>query len=239
MAGHSKWSNIQHRKGAQDRKRAKIFTKLIREVTSAARVGGKNPKDNPRLRLAILKANAANVNKDSLQKAIARGAGELPGAVYQEIVYEGYGPGGSALLVEVETDNHARSLPEIRALFNKNGGKMASENSVAYLFQQRGYICFDDLSHKDSIFELAIEQGADDFTLTDDNIIEVTTLFENHYQVSKAFNAKGFKSIDEGLYRYTEVKINLSQPDKDKNLELIDILNNNDDVQEVYTNIKF
>lgn len=238
MAGHSKWANIQHRKGAQDKKRAKVFTKLIRDITTAAKIGGKNPEMNPRLRLAISKATTANLPKDSLEKAIKRGAGELEGVEYQDILYEGYGPGGSALLIECLTDNHVRTIAEIRHIFSKNNGKIGTENSVAYLFEKKGYLFFDDLTLEDQLYTLAIEFSVDDICTVQDGI-QIITNPHKHYEIVEQFSQEKFNPVEEGIRRAPLATVDLSNEDIDSNSILIDKLEDNNDVQEVYSNINF
>ena len=168
MSGHSKWSTIKHKKGAADAKRGRLFTKLIREITMAAKQGGGAPESNPRLRKAIDDAKAVNMPADNIKRAIQRGTGELPGVSYEEITFEGYGPGGTAILVETLTDNKNRTLPEIRTIFSKHGGNLGEAGSVRFLFQKKGYIAIEkDKASEDAVMEAAIEAGADDVATTD------------------------------------------------------------------------
>src|ERR1700760_1355044 len=179
MAGHSKWANIQHRKGAQDAKRGKIFTKVIREITIAARAGGGDPATNPRLRLAIDKGLAANMNKDSIERAIKKATGELEGVTYEEIRYEGYAPGGVAVIVECMTDNRQRTVADVRHAFSKFGGNLGTDGSVSYLFKKLGVLSFAPGAPEDAITEAAIDAGADDIVVhAEDGSIEVLTAFE-------------------------------------------------------------
>ena len=175
MAGHSKWANIQHRKGAQDKKRGKLFTKLIREITVAAKMGGGDPDANPRLRLAIDKAKGQSMPKDNIERAVKRGAGELDGSDYQEIRYEGYGPGGTAVMVDCLTDNRNRTVAEVRHAFTKFGGNLGADGSVNYLFNHVGQLVYPPGSDEDAIMEAAIEAGAEDVVVDDDGSIEVLT----------------------------------------------------------------
>jgi len=186
MAGHSKWANIQHRKGAQDAKRGKLFTKLIREITVSARIGGGDPASNPRLRAAVDKALGANMTRDTVERAIKRGAGELDAENYEEIVYEGYGPNGVAVLVECLTDNRNRTVSEVRHAFTKNGGNLGTSGSVAYLFSKIGLLTYPQGSNEDAIMEAALEAGADDVVTNDDGTIDVTTPFEAFMAVKEA-----------------------------------------------------
>ena len=173
MAGHSKWANIQHRKGAQDKKRGKLFTKLIREITIAAKMGGSDPVANPRLRLAIDKAKAQSMPKDNIERAVKRGAGELEGADYQEIRYEGYGPGGTAVMVDCLTDNRNRTVAEVRHAFSKHGGNLGADGSVNYLFNHVGLLLYPEGSDEEAIMEAAIETGAEDVVVDDEGSIEL------------------------------------------------------------------
>jgi YebC/PmpR family DNA-binding regulatory protein len=175
MAGHSKWANIQHRKGAQDKKRGKLFTKLIREITVAAKMGGGDPDSNPRLRLAIDKAKAQSMPKDNIERAVKRGAGELDGSDYQEIRYEGYGPSGTAVMVDCLTDNRNRTVAEVRHAFSKFGGNLGADGSVNYLFNHVGQLLYPEDADEDAIMEAAIEAGAEDVVVDDEGSIEVLT----------------------------------------------------------------
>ena len=174
MAGHSKWANIKHRKGAEDAKRAKVFTRLAKEIIVSAKLGGSDENSNPRLRAAIIKARAANMPKDNIERAIKKGAGELEGTNYEEITYEGYGPDGLAIMLEVMTDKKSRTLPEIKNLFSKNGGNLAETGAVAYSFEYKGHIIFESALSEDNLFELCLEAGASDFNSSpeDDNYFE-------------------------------------------------------------------
>ena len=192
MAGHSKWANIKHRKAAQDAKRGKIFTKLIRELTVSAKVGGGNPADNPRLRAAVDKALGANMTRDTIDRAIARGAGSNDADNMEELTYEGYGAGGVAVLVEAMTDNRNRTVSEVRHAFSKCGGNLGTDGSVAYLFTRRGQLTFSADADEESLMEAALESGAEDFVTNDDGSFDVFTSFEEFGAVRDALEAAGF-----------------------------------------------
>lgn len=239
MAGHSKWANIRFRKGAQDAKRGKIFTKFIREITVAARMGGGNPDDNPRLRTVIDKALGQNMTKDNITRAIKRGIGELDGANYEEFRYEGYGPSGVAVLVECTTDNKNRTVSEVRHAFTKHGGNLGTDGSVAYLFTKLGVLSYPAGSDEDAILEAALEAGADDVVSDEDGSIEVQTSQEDFSSVRDAMVRAGFEpELAEITQRATtEVKLNLD--DAEKMLAMLDALEDLDDVQNVFSNADF
>ncbi|MEJ2386108.1 MAG: YebC/PmpR family DNA-binding transcriptional regulator [Chromatiaceae bacterium] len=236
MAGHSKWANIKHRKAAQDKKRGKTWTKLIREVTVAAREGGGDPSASPRLRIAMDKAFAANMPKDTVERAIKRGAGGMEGEDYEEIRYEGYGPGGTAVMVECMTDNRNRTAAEVRHAFAKHGGNLGTDGSVAYLFTKQGVISFEPGADEDRIMEAALEAGAEDVVSNDDGSIDVITVPETFSAVKDALATVGLST------ERAEVTFNAStytEPDQEtaeRLLKLIDILEDLDDVQEVHAN---
>ncbi len=234
MAGHSKWANIRHRKAAQDAKRGKIFTKLIRELVVAAKSGGGVPEDNPRLRAAVDKALGANMKRDTIDKAIARGAGDVDGDNYDEITYEGYAPGGVAVLVETMTDNRNRTVAEVRHCFSKRGGSLGTDGSVAYLFNRVGQIVVAT-SDEDAVLEAALEAGADDVQLSGD-IVEVTCDWTELSSVKDALSHAGFaiESYEVAMVASTEVDLDLNGAEKV--LGLIDALEDLDDVQAVFTN---
>src|SRR5262245_51650389 len=192
MAGHSKWANIQHRKGAQDKKRGKIFTKLIREITSAARAGGGDPGSNPRLRLAMEKARAASMPKDNIDRAVKRGTGELGAEDFQEIRYEGYGPGGVAVLVQCLTDNRNRTVGEVRHVFTRYGGNLGAGGSVGYLFNEVGMLCYPPGSDEDRIMEAALEAGAEDVIANEDGSVDVLTDPADYERVRDVMSKAGF-----------------------------------------------
>lgn len=236
MAGHSKWANIKHRKAAQDKKRGKVWTKLIREVTVAAREGGGDPGSNPRLRLAVDKALSGNMPKDTIERAIKRGAGADEGDNYEEIRYEGYGPGGVAVMVDCMTDNRNRTASEVRHAFTKHGGNLGTDGSVAYLFTKQGIISFQPGSDEDQVMEAALEAGAEDVLINDDGSIDVVTAPEEFSAVCDALNAAGLDtSVSEVTYNAsTQAELDLETAQKLQ--RMIDTLEDLDDVQEVYSN---
>ncbi len=236
MAGHSKWANIQHRKGAQDKKRGKIFTKLIREITVAARAGGGDVAANPRLRLAIDKALAANMTKDTIERAVKRGSGDLDGENYEEVRYEGYGPGGTAVIVDCMTDNRNRTVAEVRHAFSKHGGNMGTSGSVSYLFSQIGVLVYPPESDEDAIMEQALEVGADDVVSHDDGSIEVVTSFEEFARVSEAMKAAGLEPAMAEVTMRASLEAPLDLSGAESLMKLIDRLEDLDDVQDVYSN---
>jgi len=240
MAGHSKWANIKHRKAAQDKKRGKIYTKLIREITVAARSGGGgDPSTNPRLRLAMDKALGANMNKDTIERAIKRGTGEGDDANYEEVRYEGYGPGGTAVMVDCMTDNRNRTVSEVRHAFTKSGGNLGTDGSVAYLFNRLGMLTYPAGSDEDAIMEAALEAGAEDVATNDDGSIEVLTSFEDFMTVKDAMEAAGLKPEHAEIIEKPTTDTVVSEEDAEKIMRLIDTLEDLDDVQEVYTNADF
>lgn len=236
MAGHSKWANIQHRKGAQDKKRGKLFTKLIREITIAARMGGGDMNANPRLRLAVDKAKGQSMPKDNIERAIKRGSGNLDGADYQEIRYEGYGPGGTAVMVDCMTDNRNRTVAEVRHAFSKFGGNLGADGSVAYLFAHVGLLSFAAGSNEDAIMEAAIEVGADDVLVDDDNSIEVLTNPADFEQVRDAMRDAGLPAEHDGLTMRAANSAVLDLQAAGSMIKLLEMLEDLDDVQNVYSN---
>ena len=240
MAGHSKWANIKHRKAAQDKKRGKIYTKLIREITVAARSGGGgDPSANPRLRLAMDKALGANMNKDTIERAIKRGTGEGDDANYEEVRYEGYGPGGIAVMVDCMTDNRNRTVSEVRHAFTKSGGNLGTDGSVAYMFSRIGLLTYPPGSDEDAIMEAALEAGAEDVDVSDDDSIEVSTSYEDFMAVNDAMVAAGHKPEDAEVIEKPTTDTVVSEEDAEKIMRLIDTLEDLDDVQEVHTNADF
>lgn len=239
MAGHSKWANIKHRKAAQDAKRGKVFTKLIREITVAARMGGAAVEDNPRLRAAVDKALGANMTRDTIDRAIKRGAGGDDDKKLDELSYEGYGPGGVAILVETMTDNVNRTVAEVRHAFNKAGGNLGTSGSVAYLFSRRGELAFAPGVNEDALMEAALEAGAEDVLSQDDGAIDVITGFENFGAVLDALNATGFKPDNAEVTMAAETQADLDVETAAKVMRLIDALEDLDDVQNVYSNGNF
>ena len=236
MAGHSKWANIKHRKAGQDAKRGKAFTKIIRELTVAARLGGGNPADNPRLRAAVDKALGANMPRDTVDRAIVRGAGTGAGEDVEELVYEGYGPGGVAILLDVLTDNRNRTAAEVRHGFSKFGGSLGTNGSVAYLFSRSGVISFVSGSDEDRIMELALENGADDVIVNDDGEIDVHTSLESFGAVQDGFTTAGIdpQSAEMTMLPATEVELDLEGAAR--LLKLLEHLEDLDDVQNVWSN---
>lgn len=240
MAGHSKWANIRFRKGVQDAKRGKIFTKLIREITVAARMGGGgDPAHNPRLRAAIDKALDQNMTKDTIERAVKRGTGELEGANYEELGYEGYGPGGVAVLVECTTDNRNRTAGEVRHAFSKHGGNLGQEGSVAYLFKKIGVIGYEPGASEDRVLEITLEAGADDVVTDSDGSIEVFTAPENLAAVRTALEKAGLKPAYAEVTMRASVDVKLEGEEAEKMLKLLDALEDLDDVQNVHTNADF
>ena len=236
MAGHSKWANIQHRKGAQDKKRGKLFTKLIREITVAARMGGSDINSNPRLRLAVDKGKAQSMPKDNIERAIKRGAGELDGADYVEIRYEGYGPGGAAVMVDCLTDNRNRTVAEIRHAFAKFGGNLGADGSVGYLFNNVGQLLYPSGSDEDTIMEAAIDAGAEDIVVDDDHSIEVLTEPADFETVRDKMVATGFEPENAQLTMRASTSAELAVKEAGSMIKLLDMLEDLDDVQEVYSN---
>ena len=240
MAGHSKWANIRFRKGAQDARRGKIFTKLIREITVAARMGGGgDPAHNPRLRTAIDKALDQNMTRDTIERAIKRGTGELEGANYDEIRYEGYGPGGVALMVECATDNRTRTVGEVRHALSKNGGNLGTDGSVAYLFRKIGVLNYPPGTSEDRVVEAALEAGADDVVADDDGSIEVITSPEAFAAVCDAMTRAGLKPAQAEIIQRASIDVQVQGEDAEKMLKLLDMLEDLDDVQNVYSNADF
>lgn len=235
MAGHSKWANMRHRKGRQDAKRVKIFTKLIREITVAAKSSA-NPADNPRLRAAVENALYNNMKRDSVEKAIARGAGTTEADNYEELTYEGYGVNGVAFIVECMTDNRNRTAGEVRHAFDKRGGNMGASGSVSYLFSKKGQISFAAGVNEDALMEAALEAGADDVVVNDDGSIDVFTRFEDYLGVKDALLAGGFKQEHAEIVMLPSLTVSLDKDHAEKVLALIDMLEDLDDVQNVYTN---
>ncbi|MCF7985100.1 MAG: YebC/PmpR family DNA-binding transcriptional regulator [Thiohalocapsa sp.] len=236
MAGHSKWANIKHRKAAQDKKRGKIWTKLIREVTISAREGGGDPGANPRLRLAMDKALAANMPKDTIDRAIKRGAGADEADNYEEIRYEGYGPGGVAVIVDCMTDNRNRTASEVRHAFTKHGGNLGTSGSVAYLFTKQGIISFQPGTDEDAVMEAALEAGAEDVLVNDDGSLDVITTPEEFSAVCDALSQAGFDTSISEVTFSASTEAELDRDTAEKLLKMVDMLEDLDDVQEVYNN---
>ncbi len=239
MAGHSKWANIQHRKGRQDAKRGKLFTRLIKEITVAAKLGGGDATANPRLRLAMDKASEANIPKDTLQRAIQRGAGGMDGATYEEIRYEGYGIGGAAVIVDCMTDNRTRTVAEVRHAFSKHGGNLGTDGSVAFMFRHCGQLLFVPGTSEERVMEAAIEAGAEDVLTDDEGGIEVICQPGEFGSVKAALEKAGLKAEVAEITMRPETAAPLAGEDAQKMQKLLDALENLDDVQQVYTNAEF
>ena len=235
MAGHSKWANIQHRKGRQDEKRGKIFTRLIKEITVASRMGGSDIGMNPRLLLAIDKASAANLPKDTVERAVKRGAGELDGAHYEEIRYEGYGTGGAAVMVDCMTDNRTRTVAEVRHAFSKFGGNLGTDGSVAFMFKHCGQFLFAPGLSEDQVMEVALEAGAEDVIADPDGSIEVICAPADFDAVKKGLEAAGLKAAVAEVTMKPLSSTELSPDESVKMQKLLDAIEDCDDVQEVYT----
>lgn len=239
MSGHSKWATIKHAKGAADAKRGQLFTKFIKEISIAARMGGGDPAANPRLRTAILKARAANMPKDNIERAIKKGTGELGGAVYEEKLYEGYGPGGVAILVEVLTDNNNRAAANVRNIFSKSGGNLGATGSVAYMFNRKGVIEYDaEAINEDEVMEAALEAGAEDI-VNEDGVITVTTDPGAFETVLEALQGKGYESVSAEVAMVPDMYSAVDMETAGKLQKLIDRLEEDDDVQNVYSNADY
>ena len=236
MAGHSKWANIQHRKGRQDEKRGKVWTRVIREIMVAARQGGGDVKDNPRLRLAVEKAKAANMPADTIKRNIDKATGNLEGVSYEEIRYEGYGIGGAAIIVDTMTDNKVRTVAEVRHAFSKYGGSMGTEGSVAFQFKHVGQLILAPGTSEDKVMEVALEAGAEDVVTGDDGAIEVLTAPGDFEKVKDALEAAGLKAELAEVTMRPENTIELGGDEGQRMQKLLDILEDLDDVQNVYTN---
>jgi YebC/PmpR family DNA-binding regulatory protein len=239
MAGHSKWANIRFRKGAQDAKRGKLFTKLIREITVAARTGGSDAAANPRLRAAIAKAKAQSMSKDSIDRAVRRGAGEEEGVNYEEVRYEGYGPSGVAILVDCMTDNRNRTVAEVRHAFSKHGGNLGADGSVAYLFTHTGLISYSSGSDEETIMDAAIDAGASDIVTNADGSIDVLTEPTEFESVRDALDAAGLEAEQAEVTMRASTSIALEAREAESTLRLLDVLDELDDVQQVYSNADF
>lgn len=237
MAGHSKWANIQHRKNAQDAKRGKLFTKLIREITVAASLGGGDPDANPRLRAAIDKALGANMTRDTVDRAIKRGAGEQDMSQVEELRYEGYGPAGVAILIDCMTDNRNRTVTDVRTALRKRGGNLGTEGSVAYLFTKLGQLVYAPGSNEDKIMEAALEAGAHDIVTQEDGSIEVTTSPEHFGPVKDAISKAGFETVHAEVSMVAATQVTADKELAESILGMVEALEDLDDVQEVYTNI--
>ena len=236
MAGHSKWANIKHRKAGQDAKRGKIFTKIIRELTVAAKAGGGDVADNPSLRATVDKALAANMTRDTIDRAVARGAGTAESDNLEELSYEGYGPGGTAVLVKTLTDNKNRTVAEVRHAFTKFGGTLGTNGSVAYLFEQTGIISFPAGSDEEKIMEVALEAGAHDIVTNEDDSIDTMTTLETFGAVQDALTAAGLTAASAEMTMLASTEADLDLSSAETLLKLIDLMEELDDVQNVYHN---
>jgi len=237
MSGHSKWAGIKHKKAIVDAKRGQIFSKLIREITVAAKQGGGDPSGNPRLRVAIEKAKAVNMPQDNIKKATQRGTGELPGVNYEELAYEGYGPGGVAVIVEVTTDNKKRIAAEIRKAFSRHGGNLGDAGCVGWMFNKKGYISVDKSRIKEEeLIEIALESGAEDVKSDDEDVFEVITQPQDFEKVKRSLMAKNIEINSAEITMLPQTYIRLEGSKAEQMLRLMDELDNNDDVQNVYAN---
>jgi YebC/PmpR family DNA-binding regulatory protein len=239
MAGHSKWANIRARKGVQDARRGKLFTKSIREIAVAARSGGGDPAHNPRLRAAIDKALNVNMTRETIERAIKRGTGEIEGAHYEEVRLEGYGPGGVAVMVDCQTDNHTRTVADVRHAFAKHGGHLGTDGSVAYLFNRLGVLNYAPGTNEDKVMEAALEAGAEDVVTGGDGSIEVLTAPENFSAVVDAMTRAGLKPEHAEVTQRAAIDVMLAGEDAEKVWKLIEMLEELDDVQHVYSNAHF
>jgi YebC/PmpR family DNA-binding regulatory protein len=236
MAGHSKWANIQHRKNAQDAKRGKLFTRLIREITIAARMGGSDIGSNPRLRLAVDKALTANMTKDSIERATKRGAGELDNVQYEEIRYEGYGPGGVAVMVDTMTDNRNRTVADVRHAFNKCGGSLGTTGSVAFQFNEQGVLSYPVGCDEENIMEVALEAGAEDVILNDDGSVDVLTTPTDFQEVKQRMLAEGLEPELAEVTMRAQSNVSLDLENAQKMVKMLEMLEDLDDTQNVYSN---
>jgi YebC/PmpR family DNA-binding regulatory protein len=239
MSGHSKWATIKHKKGAADAKRGRLFTKLIKEIAQAARLGGGDPAANPRLRKAIDDAKAVNMPADNIKRAVQRGTGEIPGAAYEEVTYEGYGPGGTAILIEAMTDNKNRTLPEIRTIFSKHGGNLGESGSVKFLFQKMGYIAIEkEKATEDAVMEAAIEAGADDVATTD-QYHEIKTSPESFDAVKGQLEKKGLPLAVAEVSMIPTTEVSLDARKAEQMVKLMEAIEEHEDVQNVWANFDF
>jgi YebC/PmpR family DNA-binding regulatory protein len=237
MSGHSKWSTIKHKKGAADAKRGKVFTRILKEMTVAARMGGGDPAGNPRLRAAVAEAKANNMPKDNIERAIKRGTGELEGTTYEELTYEGYGPGGVAVIVEVLTDNTNRTTPEIRHMFEKQGGNLGTPGSVRFQFDKKGYFAVEKSAvGEDKLMEIALEAGADDLQSDDAEIYEIYTTPENFEPVRQALEKAGIATVEAKLGMIPQNYVTLDENKSKQVMRLLENLDDHDDVQNVWSN---
>jgi YebC/PmpR family DNA-binding regulatory protein len=237
MSGHSKWSTIKHKKGAADAKRGKIFTRILKEMTVAARLGGGDPAGNPRLRAAVAEAKANNMPKDNIERAIKRGSGELEGVTYEEQTYEGYGPGGVAIIVETLTDNGNRTTPEIRHIFEKNGGNLGTPGSVKFQFEKKGYFAVEKSAvGEDKLMEIVLEAGADDLQTDDADVYEIFTTPEAFEPVREALETNKIASVEAKLGLIPSRYVSVDEQKSKAIMRLLEMLDDHDDVQNVYSN---
>ena len=237
MSGHSKWSTIKHKKGAADAKRGKVFTRIIKEMTVAARLGGGDAEANPRLRSAVAEAKANNMPKDNIDRAIKRGTGELEGATYEEITYEAYGPGGVALIVEAMTDNTNRTTPEIRHIFEKNGGNLGTPGSVKFQFEKKGYFAIEKSAvGEDKLMEIALEAGADDLQTDDNDVYEIYTTPDTFEPVREALEANKIATVEAKLGLIPSRYVSVDEQKSKAMMRLLEMLDDHDDTQNVYSN---
>jgi YebC/PmpR family DNA-binding regulatory protein len=237
MSGHSKWSTIKHKKGAADAKRGKIFTRIIKEMTVAARMGGGDAEGNPRLRAAVVEAKANNMPKDNIDRAIKRGTGDLEGAIYEELTYEGYGPGGVAIMVETMTDNTNRTSPEIRHMFEKNGGNMGTPGSVRFQFERKGVLVVEkSVVGEDKLMEIVLEAGADDLQTEDPEVYEVYTTPEAFEQVRQSLEKNKIPTVEAKLGQVPSLYVKLDEQKGKQMMRLLEMLDDHDDVQNVWSN---
>lgn len=237
MSGHSKWATTKHKKAAADSKRGKIFTKIIREITVAAKIGGGDPEGNPRLRTAILKAKENNMPADNIKKAVQKGTGELPGVSYEEMTYEGYGPGGVAIIIQLLSDNKNRTVSEIRHLLSKNGGNMGESGSVAWMFQKKGYLSIEkQKADEEKLMSVALDAGAEDIRSDDPTLFEVITAPADFEKVKKAMTDAGLAPSYAEVTFLPQTYIRLDGKEAEQMLRLMEALEDHDDVQNVYAN---
>lgn len=238
MSGHSKWSTIKHKKAANDAKRGKLFTRLIKELTISARLGGGDPESNPRLRTAIGAAKSANMPADNIKRAVQKGTGELGGVTYEEVAYEGYGPGGVAIYIDTLTDNRMRTTPEIRHVFAKHGGSLSEPNSVAWMFEKRGFIAVPTAAtSEEQLMELALEAGAEDLSSNDDRF-EIVCSPETFHAVQSALDAAGVEPTEAAIVMEPQNTVELDGKKAEQCLRLLDVLEDHEDVQNVYANLE-
>jgi len=236
MSGHSKWSTIKHKKGAADAKRGKIFTRILKEMTVAARLGGGDPNGNPRLRAAVAEAKANNMPKDNIERAIKRGTGELEGATYEEITYEGYGPGGVAIIVEALTDNTNRTTPEIRHMFEKHGGNLGTPGSVKFQFEKKGYFAVEkSVVGEDKLMEIVLEAGADDLQSEDPDAFEIYTAPENFESMRQALESNKIATVEAKLGMIPQNYVSVDEAKAKSIMRLLEMLDDHDDTQNVYS----